>query len=84
VAQFDVRVVVSLKPGVLDPQGDAIEKSLRGVGFDGVMGVRSGKVFDVKIAAAGPDEALEAARAMASRVLANPVLEVFTVEGAPL
>lgn len=78
---FEVRVLVTLKKGVLDPEGQAVTDALRGLGFEGVDSVRSGKVFDVSLNAASAEAAHEVARSMASRLLANPVLEVFAVEG---
>lgn len=74
------RVTVTLKTGVLDPQGKAIEGALRSLGVEGVDSVRQGKVFDIEIDAA--DEA--AARAQldraCERLLANTVIENYRVE----
>jgi phosphoribosylformylglycinamidine synthase PurS subunit len=73
--QFSVLVETSLRPGVADPQGATIERSLPALGFDGVSGVRVGKAFRFTVEAA--DEA--AARAevddMCRRFLTNPVIE---------
>ena len=77
--QFSVLVETSLRPGVADPQGATIERSLPALGFDGVSGVRVGKAFRFTLEAA--DEA--AARAevddMCRRFLTNPVIEDATV-----
>jgi phosphoribosylformylglycinamidine synthase len=74
------RVTVTLKAGVLDPQGQAIEGSLRSLGFAGVGAVRQGKVFDLVLE--GTDEA--AARSqiteMCDRLLANTVIENYAIE----
>ena len=74
------RVTVTLKSGVLDPQGQAILGSLKSLGFDGVSGVRQGKVFDVQLE--GTDEA--AARLtldlICARLLANTVIENYSIE----
>jgi phosphoribosylformylglycinamidine synthase PurS subunit len=74
------RVTVTLKAGVLDPQGQAIEGSLASLGFGGVKGVRQGKVFDLVLD--GADEA--AARAeltsMCEKLLANTVIENYQIE----
>ena len=74
------RVTVTLKAGVLDPQGQAIEGSLKSLGFAGVGAVRQGKVFD--LALDGTDEA--AARSqlteMCDRLLANTVIENYAIE----
>jgi phosphoribosylformylglycinamidine synthase subunit PurS len=73
------RVVVTLKSGVLDPQGKAIEGALASLGVAGVTSVRQGKVFDVEIAAEEKD-----ARAILTtaceRLLANTVIESFAIE----
>jgi phosphoribosylformylglycinamidine synthase subunit PurS len=77
------RVSVTLKAGVLDPQGKAIEGALRSLGVEGVASVRQGKVFDVELDS--PDRAAaEAALADAcERLLANTVIETYSVEIAP-
>jgi phosphoribosylformylglycinamidine synthase subunit PurS len=74
------RVIVTLKTGVLDPQGKAIEGALASLGVPGVASVRQGKVFDVEIT--GTDKAAaEAALKMAcEKLLANTVIENFRVE----
>ena len=74
------RVFVTLKPCVLDPQGAAIGDALEGMGFDGVESVRQGKVFEIEMA--GGDEAAvrEALDAMCRRLLANTVIEDYSVE----
>ena len=74
------RITVTLKPGVLDPQGKAIEGALASLGFAGVDGVRQGKVFDVELAETDRAKAEAALKAMADRLLANTVIEDFHVE----
>jgi phosphoribosylformylglycinamidine synthase len=74
------RIFVTLKPGVLDPQGKAIEGALAALGFAGVESVRQGKVFDVEIAEADKAKAEAALKAMCERLLANTVIEDFRVE----
>ena len=73
------RVTVTLKNGVLDPQGKAIGHALSGLGFDGVGSVRQGKVFDIEIE--GSDRAAAEAdlKAMCDKLLANTVIEDYTV-----
>ena len=72
------RVTVTLKNGVLDPQGKAIEHALGGLGFDGVGSVRQGKVFDVEIARAPTSAKAEAElKAMCDKLLANTVIENY-------
>ena len=73
------RIIVTLKPGVLDPQGKAIEGALAALGFAGVVGVRQGKVFDVEIAETDRAEAEAALAAMCERLLANTVIEQYEV-----
>jgi phosphoribosylformylglycinamidine synthase len=74
------RVTVTLKNGVLDPQGKAIEGALHSLGIDGIASVRQGKVFDIEVEGADA-EAAKAALAVASeKLLANTVVENFSVE----
>jgi phosphoribosylformylglycinamidine synthase subunit PurS len=72
------RIFVTLKDGVLDPQGQAIQGALGALGFDGVDSVRQGKVFDVELADSGDAEAR--LTAMCERLLANTVIEDFRVD----
>ncbi|MCX5481528.1 phosphoribosylformylglycinamidine synthase subunit PurS [Kaistia geumhonensis] len=74
------RVTVTLKNGVLDPQGKAIEGALGSLGFSGVNGVRQGKVFDIELTATDADAAKTELEAMAARLLANTVIENYRVE----
>ena len=77
------RVFVTLKSGILDPQGKAIEGALRSLGVAGVTSVRQGKVFEIEIAGddrAGVEAVLKEA---ADRLLANTVIENYRVEIAP-
>jgi len=74
------RITVTLKAGVLDPQGKAIEGALASLGFAGVASVRQGKVFDVEIAESDPAKAEVALKAMAEKLLANMVIENYRVE----
>ena len=72
-----VRVDVMLKPGVLDPQGEAVRHALGALGFDGVNGVRQGKVIELDLAD-GTDE--ETVKAMCEKLLANTVIESYTID----
>ena len=74
------RVTVTLKNGVLDPQGKAIGHALGSLGFDGVGEVRAGKVIELDLAETDPQAAKAAAEDMARRLLANAVIESFRVE----
>ncbi|MBZ9898571.1 phosphoribosylformylglycinamidine synthase subunit PurS [Mesorhizobium sp. B2-2-4] len=73
------RITVTLKNGVLDPQGKAIEHALSGLGFDGIGSVRQGKVFDVELAGTDKAKAEADLRAMCDRLLANTVIENYSV-----
>ena len=68
-------VEVTLREGIADPEGATIERALPALGFDGVTNVRAGKFFRLEIDAPSPDEALQRARALAERLLSNPVIE---------
>ena len=72
-----VRVHVSLKPGVLDPQGRAIQHSLEGLGFAGVHDVRAGRLFELDVDESVSDEALDD---MCRKLLANMVIENYRIE----
>lgn len=73
------RVTVTLKNGVLDPQGKAIEGALSSLGFDGVGQVRQGKVFDLELATADRAKAEADLKAMCDKLLANTVIENYTI-----
>jgi phosphoribosylformylglycinamidine synthase len=77
---INARVTVTLKTGVLDPQGKAIEHALAGLGFGGVGSVRQGKVFDIEIDASDKTKAEADLKAMCDRLLANTVIETYAVE----
>ena len=77
------RVTVTLKSGVLDPQGKAIEGALRSLGIEGVASVRQGKVFDVELDGTDRDAAERALKSACDRLLANTVVENYRVEIAP-
>ncbi|MBX9813122.1 MAG: phosphoribosylformylglycinamidine synthase [Proteobacteria bacterium SG_bin5] len=74
-----LRIIVSLKPGVLDPQGRAIHKALGGLGFAGVGDVRAGRVFELDVADDVDDSQIDA---MCRQLLANTVIENYRVERA--
>lgn len=74
---MQVRVLVRLKPGVLDPQGRAVHHALEGMGFDGVSDVRMGRLIELDLAD-GTDPAT--LTAMCEKLLANTVIENFTIE----
>ncbi|SNX69343.1 phosphoribosylformylglycinamidine synthase [Cereibacter ovatus] len=74
------RVHVMLKDGVLDPQGEAVKHALGTLGFSGVAGVRQGKVIDLDLTATDAAAAEAEVRVMCEKLLANTVIEKFTVE----
>jgi phosphoribosylformylglycinamidine synthase PurS subunit len=77
------RVFVTLKSGILDPQGKAIEAALKSLGVEGVASVRQGKVFDIEIAGKDRASAEAALKEAADRLLANTVIENYQVEITP-
>lgn len=74
------RVTVTLKNGVLDPQGKAIEGGLGALGFEGVESVRQGKVFDMSVNASDKKSAEKSIAKMCEKLLANTVIENYSVE----
>jgi phosphoribosylformylglycinamidine synthase len=74
------RVTITLRPGVLDPQGQAIAQALGAMGFGGVQGVRQGKLIELDLAGTDPAAAEAAVRQMCERLLANTVIEAYAVE----
>ncbi|MBO6719548.1 MAG: phosphoribosylformylglycinamidine synthase subunit PurS [Rhizobiaceae bacterium] len=74
------RVTVTLKNGVLDPQGKAIEGALGTLGFSGVGQVRQGKVFDIEVEGSDRAKAESDIQAMCEKLLANTVIEDYAVE----
>lgn len=76
---FRADIRVTLKNGVLDPQGKAIEGALSSLGFEGVQQVRQGKTFDVELNAADQKAAEDALSAMCEKLLANTVIEDYDV-----
>jgi len=76
---FSVHVDVQLRPGIADPQGSTIERSLPTLGFDGIDGVRVGKSIRFRVEAADEVTARERVEDLCQRFLANPVIEDSTV-----
>ena len=74
------RIKVTLKQGVLDPQGKAIEGALGHLGFGGIGSVRQGKYFEIDLAEADKAKALTAAKAMCEKLIANTVIENYEIE----
>ena len=74
-----LRIFVTLKPGVLDPQGRAIHHALGSLGFEGVEDVRAGKLIEMEVTDATDDASIDA---MCRQLLANTVIENYRVERA--
>jgi phosphoribosylformylglycinamidine synthase len=74
------RVHVMLKTGVLDPQGEAVRHALGALGFDGVEGVRQGKVIELDLAEGDQAKAEATVREMCEKLLANTVIERYDIE----
>ncbi len=74
------RVHITLKAGVLDPQGKAIESALDGLGFGGVSEVRQGKLIEFDLAESDPAQARAAVESMCAQLLANTVIEDYAIE----
>jgi phosphoribosylformylglycinamidine synthase PurS subunit len=74
------RVTVTLKPGVLDPQGKAIEGALRSMSIEGVHAVRQGKIFDIEIDGEDHKRARATLGEACERLLANTIVENYAIE----
>ena len=74
------RVTVTLKTGVLDPQGKAIEGALKSLGVDGVDSVRQGKIFDIELRVTDPAAAEAGLKAACEKLLANTVIENYRID----
>ena len=77
---FTAKVRVTLKNGVLDPQGKAIEGALGALGFSGVDSVRQGRYFEVDLAGSDAEEGKKNVEAMCEKLLANTVIENYEIE----
>ena len=74
-----IKVIVTLKSGVLDPQGRAIQQTLNGMGFEKVKDVRQGKYFDIDIDESDEQKAKQSAEEICKKLLANQVIEDFKI-----
>ena len=82
MSRFTVEVLVTPRPGLLDPQGKAIHHALSSLGYDAVADVRVGKAVYLEVAAVSPEDAVERVEEMCRKLLANPVTEDFHVTAA--
>ena len=80
MTEFRFAVNVTPKPGILDPQGRAVEGSLGHLGIEGVSGVRVGRRVELTVAAAGLAEGREVVERLARELFSNPLIEAFEVE----
>lgn len=74
------RVFVTLKPSVFDPQGQTIADALHSMGYSGIGDVRQGKYFELEIKASSADQTRALAAEVADKLLANPVIESYSIE----
>lgn len=74
------KVTITLKHGVLDPQGKAIGNALTSLGFDGIGEVRQGKLIELDLAETDPAKARAALESMCQRLLANTVIEDYAID----
>lgn len=81
--RYKAEVRVTLKHGVLDPQGATVQSALAALGYEGFEEVRVGKLIELWLEAPSEEAARERVREVGERLLANPVLETFTVQVAP-
>lgn len=82
MSRFKVEILVTPRPGLLDPQGKAIHHALSSLGYDAVEDVRVGKAIYLEVAATTPEDARERAEEMCRKLLANPVTEDFRITAA--
>ena len=75
-----VQVIIRLKEGVLDPQGEAVSNALNGMGYDTVSAVRQGKLIELALQDTDPAEAEIKVKEMCEKLLANTVIESYAVE----
>lgn len=80
---YRATVRISLRPSILDPQGKAIRHALHNLGYDGIREVRAGKLIELLLQADDAAEAERLAREAAEKLLANPVMEEYSIEIVP-
>ncbi|MDQ0340133.1 phosphoribosylformylglycinamidine synthase [Caldalkalibacillus uzonensis] len=79
---FKFKIFVTLKEGVLDPQGQAVKQSLHALSYQEVKEVRIGKYLELEVEAENPEAARERVKQMCDKLLANPVIEEYRIEQA--
>lgn len=83
MTDWDVAIEVSHRPGILDPQGGVIERALPALGYDNVSGVKVGKSIRLRVKAGDEGSARSQVEEMCARLLANPVIEDFSIKISP-
>tara|TARA_Y100001968_G_C18963318_1_gene528768 strand:- start:104 stop:367 length:264 start_codon:yes stop_codon:yes gene_type:complete len=83
MSQYTARVLVHLRPSVLDPAGEASRAAAKRLGIEGITKLRIGKVIDLQIIASDESEARKRLEILSDRLLANPVIEDWTLELTP-
>jgi phosphoribosylformylglycinamidine synthase PurS subunit len=78
-----VRVLVKPKEGILDPQGQAIERALPALGYEGVSSVHVGRLIELELNGADGDTVVSQVSEMCERLLANPLIESYEIEQVP-
>ena len=78
-----VRVLVRPKEGILDPQGQTVERALPALGYEGVSNVRIGRLIELEVEGGDADAVTSKVREMCERLLANPLIESYQVEPLP-
>ena len=80
MANFRAKVEIKFKPGVHDPQGETIKHALANLGYHDIKSINTGKIFTIELEAETSEQAKNAAKLYADKLLANPVIEEFKVE----
>ena len=77
---MQARITIGFRPGVLDPEAKAIERSLHGLGFGEASSLKKFKVIELELAMTDRDAAMARAKEMCEKLLANPVIESYTID----
>lgn len=78
--QYAVQIRVTPRPGILDPEGETIGRALGALGYEGVSDVRAGRLITLRLEAEGAEAARAAAAEMCERLIANPIIEDYSVQ----
>jgi phosphoribosylformylglycinamidine synthase len=78
--QYAVQIHVTPRPGILDPEGETIGRALAALGFEGVSEVRAGRLITLRLEAGGAEAARATATEMCQRLIANPIIEDYSVQ----